>query len=368
MNNNFIKEIEPGAIIGILGGGQLGRMTVEAASKLGYQCHVFCQSEKEPAAQITRNVTIAPFEDQKSLESFASAIDIATLEFENIPLDSVKFIENHVPVRPNSKILSIVQNRINEKKFISRLNIKTAPFIEVPEQNLLFEAAEQIGTPAVLKTASMGYDGKGQTLINKSTNLKLAWKESGASPKTNGAILEGFISFKKEISVIAGRSIDGSVASYVPVENLHVDHILDQTIAPANITNKQAIRATEIAHQLITELDVVGLLAVEMFINTNGDILVNEVAARPHNSGHWTIDACNISQFELLVRAICGLPLGSTERNSDARMKNLLGEEINRYHEYMTDPSAHVHFYGKSEARSGRKMGHVNWLSPKSLK
>ena len=368
MNNNFLKEIEPGSIIGILGGGQLGRMTVEAASKLGYQCHVFCQSEEEPAAQISRKVTVASFEDQKSLESFASSIDIVTLEFENIPLDSVKFIESFVPVRPNSKIQSIVQNRINEKKFISNLNIKTAPFIEVPEKSFLFEAAAQIGAPAVLKTASMGYDGKGQVLINKNTDLELAWEESGASPKTNGAILEGFISFKKEISVIAGRSTDGSVTSYVPVENFHVDHILDQTLAPANITHKQSIQAIEIAHQLIIELDVVGLLAVEMFINTGGDILVNEVAARPHNSGHWTIEACNISQFELLVRAICGLPLGSTERNSDARMKNLLGEEINRYHDFLTDPSAHVHFYGKSEAKSGRKMGHVNWLSPKSIK
>lgn len=358
--------LAPGATIGILGGGQLGRMTAAAATRLGYRCHIFCQSPDEPAAQVAHQTTVAPFEDTGALDRFAADIDVATLEFENIPLSSLEYLEARVGVRPNSKALAIAQDRVREKDFVTATGVGTAPYRAVADSGELASAVAELGTPAVLKTARLGYDGKGQVRIDRDTNLDEAWTHSGAGPTTGGAILEGLIDFELEISVIAARGQDGATASYVPVENRHANHILDQTIVPAPISGAVAATATDIARRLADRLELVGLLAVEMFVGRDGSVLVNEIAPRPHNSGHWTIDACAVSQFELLVRTVCGLPLGSTERDADATMKNLIGDDGDDWRAYLADPAARLHLYGKAETRPGRKMGHVTWLTPRT--
>lgn len=358
--------LPPGATIGILGGGQLGRMIAAAAAQLGYRCHVFCQSPDEPAAQVAHRTTVAAFDDTGALDEFAADIDVATLEFENIPLATVEHLEPKVAVRPNARALAVAQDRVAEKDFVTATGIATAPYCAVAGSAELAAAIANLGTPAVLKTARLGYDGKGQVRIDRDTDLDRAWAESGAGPATGGAILEGFVEFEREISIIAARGLDGDVVSYVPVENRHANHILDQTIVPAPISVDVATSATVTAHRLAEALDVVGLLAVEMFVSRDGAVLVNEIAPRPHNSGHWTIDACAISQFEMLVRAICGLPLGSTERDADATMKNLIGDLVNDWDRYLADPAARLHLYGKAETRPGRKMGHVTWLKPRA--
>lgn len=353
-----------GATIGILGGGQLGRMTAIAAARLGYRCHIFCQSPDEPAVQIAAQSTIAPFTDTSALERFAAAIDVATLEFENIPLDSVAFLEARIAVRPGSKVLAIAQDRITEKDFITAAGIPTAPYRAVADRDALTKAVAELGYPAILKTTRLGYDGKGQVRLDPDSDLDEAWAQSGAGAATNGAILEGFVDFELEISVIAARGLDGATTAYVPVENRHANHILDETIVPAPLSTEVAATATDIARRLVEELDMVGVLAVEMFVSANGQVVVNEIAPRPHNSGHWTLDACAVSQFELLVRTTCGLPLGSPERHSNATMKNLIGNAVDDWQKYMADPTARLHLYGKSETRPGRKMGHVTWLTP----
>lgn len=358
--------LAPGATIGILGGGQLGRMTAIAAARLGYRCHIFCQSPDEPAAQVAHQTTIAAFDDTAALDRFAAAIDVATLEFENIPLESVEYLEARVAVRPNSRALAIAQDRVKEKDFVTAAGIATAPYRAVTDSGELASAVAGLGTPAILKTARLGYDGKGQVRIDRDTDLDAAWIQSGAGTATGGAILEGFVDFEREISVIAARGIDGATASYVPVENRHANHILDQTIVPAPISGDMAAAATDIAHRLAQGLELTGLLAVEMFVARDGSVLVNEIAPRPHNSGHWTLDACAVSQFELLVRAVCGLPLGSTERHADATMKNLIGGDVDDWRAYLADPAARLHLYGKAETRAGRKMGHVTWLKPQT--
>jgi len=358
--------LAPGATIGILGGGQLGRMTATAAAQLGYRCHIFCQSPDEPAAQIAQQTTVAAFDDTDALDRFAAAIDVATLEFENIPLAGVEYLEARVAVWPNSGVLAIAQDRVKEKDFVTAAGIATAPYRAVAHSSELAGAVADLGTPAVLKTARLGYDGKGQVRIDRDTDLDAAWALCGAGTSTGGAILEGFVDFEREISVIAARGNDGATASYVPVENRHANHILDQTIVPAPISGDVAATATDIAHRLAASLELIGLLAVEMFVAPNGSVLVNEIAPRPHNSGHWTIDACAVSQFELLVRAVCGLPLGSTERDADATMKNLIGDDVDDWQAYLADPAARLHLYGKAETRPGRKMGHVTWLTPRA--
>jgi 5-(carboxyamino)imidazole ribonucleotide synthase len=364
-NSDTPAVVAPGATIGILGGGQLGRMTVIAAARLGYHCHIFCQSPDEPAAQIAARVTVAPFTDTGALDRFAADIDVATLEFENIPLESVEYLAARTIVRPGAAALAVAQDRIQEKDFINRAGIATAPYRAVANPAELTNAIADLGTPSILKTARLGYDGKGQVRIEKGTNPDAAWAQSGASDATGGAVLEGFVDFEREISVIAARGADGAVTSYVPIENRHADHILDETIVPAPVADTVAATATDIAHTLIADLQMIGVLAVEMFVSRDGTVLVNEIAPRPHNSGHWTIDACAVSQFELLVRAVCGLPLGSTERDADATMKNLIGDAVDDWPTYLADPAARLHLYGKTETRAGRKMGHVTWLTPK---
>lgn len=354
--------LSPGATIGILGGGQLGRMTALAAARLGYRCHIFCQSADEPAAQVAAQTTLAAFDDTDALDRFARSVDVATLEFENVPIASLERIAGSTPVHPAPAVQAVAQNRLKEKSFANSLGIETAPFRAVASSAELDEAVALIGTPSVLKTVRMGYDGKGQVSIKADTDLETAWAESGAGPATEGGILEGFVDFTCEVSVIVARGTSGESSAFVPVENRHANHILDETIAPADISARTASIANDIAIRLAEGLDIVGLLAVEMFITASGDVLVNEVAPRPHNSGHWTMDACRTGQFEQLVRAICGLPLGDPSRRCDAVMKNLIGDAVNDWPKYLADPAAKLHLYGKAKTRPGRKMGHVNFL------
>ncbi len=354
--------LSPGATIGILGGGQLGRMTALAAANLGYRCHIFCQNSDEPAAQVADAVTVAPFEDLVAIDTFAASVDVVTLEFENVPIATLERVSGSTPVHPSPAVLAVAQNRLMEKTFANENGIATAPFRAVKSAGELRAAVAVIGAPSVLKTVRFGYDGKGQVAIRPDSDLDAAWAESGAGPDTVGGILEGFVAFDCEISVIVARGANGDISAFEPVENRHRNHILDETIAPAGISAATARAATDAALKLAAGLDVIGLLAVEMFVTADGAILVNEIAPRPHNSGHWTMDACHTGQFEQLVRAICGLPLGDPSRRCDAVMKNLIGNEVDDWPKYAADPRAKLHLYGKTETRPGRKMGHVNFL------
>lgn len=353
--------IEPGATIGILGGGQLGRMTVLAASALGYRCHVYCPIKDSPAKQVTSLSTTAEYDNKLALARFAKSVDVVTFEFENVPGDTAEFLAERKPVRPGPNALRIAQDRIKEKDFLRSIGVGTAPYQAVTTEEELRRAIETIGPRAILKTVRMGYDGKGQAGIRGDSDLGAIWRDFGS---TDG-ILEGFVEFACEISVIIARSTSGKTATYAPVENQHVNHILDTTIAPARVKPEIAMRAEAIARHIAEKLELVGIIAVEMFVTHKGEVLVNELAPRPHNSGHWTIDACYTSQFEQLVRAICGLPLGSPERHSDAVMKNLIGADIEKWREAVNDPLQKIHLYGKDEALPGRKMGHVTKLMPR---
>jgi 5-(carboxyamino)imidazole ribonucleotide synthase len=353
--------IAPGGTIGILGGGQLGRMTALAAAGLGYRSHVFCPEHDSPASQVTPLTTIAAYGDRDALARFAGTVDVVTFEFENIPGDTAEFLAAIKPVRPGPGALRIAQDRLKEKDFLRSINVATTRYRAVTSATGLARALRDIGTPSVLKTVRMGYDGKGQVTIGPGSDPAEAWRRMGAET----GILEGFVDFACEISVIAAHGADGAWATYVPVENQHVNHILDTTIAPARIAPEIARHAETIARHVAEQLDIVGLLSVEMFVTKDGTVLVNELAPRPHNSGHWTIDACITSQFEQLVRAICGLSLGSPERHSDAVMKNLIGAEVENWRGALDDPAAKLHLYGKDAPRPGRKMGHVTRLIPR---
>jgi 5-(carboxyamino)imidazole ribonucleotide synthase len=353
--------IEPGATIGILGGGQLGRMTALAAAALGYRCHVFCPEPDSPAKQVTPWSTTAEYGDSAALARFGAAVDVVTFEFENVPADTAEVLAAMKPVRPGPNALRIAQDRLREKDFLRSIEVATAPYRAVGDVAALRRAVHEIGPLSVLKAVRGGYDGKGQVAIRADTELDEAWRQMGAG----AGILEGFVDFACEISVIVARGLNGQSTAYVPVENQHANHILDTTIAPARVANEIAMRAEAIARHVAERLELVGLLAVEMFVTAGGEVLVNELAPRPHNSGHWTIDACHTSQFEQLVRAICGLPLGSPERHSDAVMKNLIGGDVEKWREVIGEPRAKLHLYGKSQALPGRKMGHVTRLSPR---
>jgi 5-(carboxyamino)imidazole ribonucleotide synthase len=365
MAKTLTGPLAPGAVIGILGGGQLGRMTALAAARLGYRCHIYCPDPDAPAAQVTPLFTCAAYEDEDALAEFAEAVDLVTFEFENIPLGTALFLAEHVALRPGPEILGICQNRLREKDFCLSVRVPTTRYAEVGTSDGLARVVMDIGRPCVLKTAELGYDGKGQAMIGAETELDNAWRLMAGDRDEALGIVEAFVDFTMEISVIVARGVGGGCQSYPVVENQHRMHILDQTIVPARVEDKVAERAEAIARHLAEEIGLVGLLAIEMFVTAEGDVLVNELAPRPHNSGHWTLDACVTSQFEQLVRAVAGLPLGSTERHCDAVMKNLLGADVERWHEILTDPAAKLHLYGKAEARHGRKMGHVTKLVPR---
>lgn len=352
------KVIAPGETIGILGGGQLGRMIALAAARLGYRCHVYCPESDSPASQVCAAATVAAYDDAAALARFASDVAVVTLEFENLPLITVETLSERVPVRPGARALEVAQDRLAEKNFLNSIGVPTTDFRRAAGAEDIADAVEALGTPSVLKTNRMGYDGKGQVRMDSASNVAAAWVEMGSSL----GIVEAFVDFEREISVIVARGMDGSVAPYCAVENRHADHILDVTIAPAPITEAVAQDAREIAVHIAEALEIVGLVAVEMFVTPDGKVLVNEIAPRPHNSGHWTIDACLTSQFEQVVRAVCGLPLGSVERVADAEMHNLLGDAAADWPAILADPDAKLHLYGKAEARPGRKMGHVTRL------
>ena len=352
--------VAPGGAIGILGGGQLGRMSALAAARLGYRAHVLCQREDEPAAQVAAARTLAAFTDEAALARFARAVDVITFEFENIPVQPLLAIAGLRPIRPSPTVLAITQNRLVEKEFLAGSGFPTVPFAEVEDAQSLAAAGARIGRPAILKTARHGYDGKGQVRLGLGDDLAKAWHALGQP----AAILEDFVGFSAEASVIVARGLDRRAAAYDVTENRHEGGILRESRVPAHLAAALTTQAQELASRIAIALDVTGLLAVELFVTQDGRLLVNELAPRPHNSGHWTLDAAATSQFEQLVRAICGLPLGSTARCADARMLNLLGEEAQDWRAHLADPGARLHLYGKAEARPGRKMGHVTWVTP----
>lgn len=357
-----MARIDPGATIGIIGGGQLGRMLAIAAARLGYRTHVFTPETDSPAQQVASQTTIAAYDDMAALKKFAESVAAVTYEFENIPHASLKFLEGAVLVSPSADILRLSQHRSREKAMLKQHGIAIAPYCDVTSAEGLEQACREIGVPGVLKTAELGYDGKGQIKIDATTNCQEAWAKLG----THEAVYERFIQFECEISVIVARNEMSGCVAYPPVQNIHVNHILDTTIAPAPIEKPVRREAINIAKTIAEALDLHGILAVEMFVTRDGHVLVNELAPRPHNSGHWTIDACVTSQFEQAIRAICGLPLGSPRRLYNAVMKNLVGKDVLKWYDYLQEPNTKVHLYGKKEIREGRKMGHVTRLGKKA--
>ena len=355
--------LPPNATIGIVGGGQLGRMSALAAARLGYRCHVLTPEADSPAGQVCAGVTLGDYEDPAALRAFADAVDVITFEFENVSAEGLELLASLKPVRPSPRVLRISQDRVAEKTFLNdTAGVATAPWRPVASLEALTAAVDALGLPAVLKTTRLGYDGKGQALLRTPDDLAPAFAALVPKP----LVLEGFVDFAAEISVIVARGADGADAAFDAVQNRHRDHILDLTLAPAPIASDLAAEAVAIARRVAAALDLVGLLAVEMFIDAAGKVRVNEIAPRPHNSGHWTIDACPASQFELHVRAVAGLPLPPAIRHSDAAMKNLVGpEEAALWPTLLAAPGLIPHLYGKAEARPGRKMGHVTRLFPR---
>ena len=353
--------IAPGATIGILGGGQLGRMLAIAAAPLGYRCHIYSPEPVGPAAQVSAAETMARYDDPAALDAFGAAVDVVTVEFENVPAEALERLAGRAPVRPGARSLRVAQNRIAEKDFVRTLGLETTPYAPVDEASDADAADRLIRRPAILKTQTLGYDGKGQVALAAGDDLRDAWYGTlGNRP----AILEALAPIEREVSVVVARAPGGRAASYDPVENRHVNGILDVTLAPADIPPALAASARAAAERIVHALEHVGVLCVELFVTDDGRLLVNEIAPRVHNSGHWTIEGCETSQFAQHVRAVCGLPLGSTARRANAAMKNLIGTDIEHWRALAADPAAHLHLYGKAETRAGRKMGHVTWLGP----
>ncbi|MFW6058492.1 MAG: 5-(carboxyamino)imidazole ribonucleotide synthase [Persicimonas sp.] len=353
-------RIPTGSTIGMLAGGQLGRMTSMAAAPLGYRVHVFSPKEDSPTAQVCHRETVADFDDHEALERFARSVDVITYEWENIPPEAIDFVQQFCIVRPSAHLLRTTQDRLLEKRFINDAGIGTTAFAEANTLDELREAVDEVGTPCVIKSARFGYDGKGQATIKSPEDIEDAWEDIGEQR----AIVEGFVDYVCEMSVVIARSPSGQIAVYDPVLNNHVEHILDTTEAPAPVEPEACERAVDIARTVAEAFDLEGVLAVELFLTSEGDLLVNEVAPRPHNSGHWTIEACHTSQFEQFVRAVCNLPLGSPARHCDAIMQNIIGPVGERWLEAISEPEANLHLYGKAEAYPGRKMGHVTRLHP----
>ena len=353
-----IERLAPGSTVGILGGGQLGRMLAMAAARLGMKVHVYEPGLEPPAAQVANRVIRAAWDDAEALAGFAAGVDVVTYEFENVDLAAIDVLAPLVPVRPGRRALEVAQDRVAEKDFLNSIGLATAPYAAVGDGGALEAALERIGTPAILKTRRLGYDGKGQVRLDAGSPADAAWRAVGGA----ASVLEGFVDFEREISVIAARGGDGAVAAFDPGENVHRDGILHSTTVPARVPAARAQDAVLIAGRILTALDYVGVIGVELFVTREG-LVVNEIAPRVHNSGHWTEAACLIDQFEQHVRAICGWPLGDGARHSDAEMVNLLGSEA---HEAPAIEGARVHLYGKAEARPGRKMGHVTRIRPRS--
>ena len=345
------------ATIGILGGGQLGRMLALAAARLGFKCHVLCPDPHSPAFDVVRRVTEADYLDMAALDRFAADVDVVTYEFENVPAETATFLSARKPVLPDPKVLATTQDRLVEKEFVTSLGIGTADFAAVDSAEGLTAALAAIGRPAVLKTRRFGYDGKGQVMIRDGGDPAL-FNELGGQAQ----ILEAFVPFEREISVVAARSVSGQIESFDVIENEHRDHILKTSRVPAAVTPAVAGEARRIAEKIAESFGYVGVLAVEMFVVKDGaghSVLVNEIAPRVHNSGHWTIDGASVSQFEQHIRAVAGLPLGKPIRRGRIEMTNLLGDDVKDLGRWLATPGAAVHLYGKTAVRPGRKMGHV---------
>jgi 5-(carboxyamino)imidazole ribonucleotide synthase len=347
--------LEPQATIGILGGGQLGRMLALAAARLGLKCHVLAPSPDSPAFDVVHRVTCADYNDTEALDRFAADVDVVTYEFENVPAETATFLAARVPVLPDPKILATTQDRLVEKTFVSGLGIGTAAFAPVGQPAELAAALAHIGRPAVLKTRRYGYDGKGQATIPNGADPEAAWREVGGQP----CILEAYVPFEREVSVVAARGVDGSVECFDVTENEHRDHILKVSRVPAALSEAAAREGRRIAETIAQKFGYVGVLAVELFVLRGGELLVNEIAPRVHNSGHWTLDGASISQFEQHIRAVAGWPLGKPVRYGRVEMTNLIGDEVADYRRWLSVPGACVHLYGKAAVRPGRKMGHV---------
>ena len=348
-----------GSTIGILGGGQLGRMLSVAASRLGYKSHIFEPGANPPAGQVADQVTTAAYEDEAALKAFADAVDVITYEFENIPTSALDILEAHRPIRPGREALRVSQDRITEKDFLTDLGLKTAPYTQIDTAEDLAKAMTDIGTPSILKTRRFGYDGKGQVRLSEDSDPAIAMEEVAGAP----SVLEGFVNFSHEVSVIAARGTTGEVACFDPGENVHEGGILRTTTVPARLPGSMRMDAVLMASQILNALDYVGVLGVELFVTKVG-LIVNEIAPRVHNSGHWTQNGCAVDQFEQHIRAVVGLPLGDGKRHNDVVMENLIGEDMDRVPHLLKEPHVAVHLYGKADVKAGRKMGHVNRVTP----
>ncbi|TAD90101.1 MAG: 5-(carboxyamino)imidazole ribonucleotide synthase [Alphaproteobacteria bacterium] len=348
--------IAPGATIGILGGGQLGRMTAQAAARLGYRTAILAPEADAPAFDVATYRLQADYRDEAALQHFASAVDVITYEFENVPVETAEFLAQLRPVRPGPKVLKITQDRLREKDFCGRAGCPTTRYRALQHYSQLAAAAADLGLPAVLKATRLGYDGKAQAMLTAPEQFGAGWRVVGDGV----GILEAFVDFVAEASVIVARSPSGQVACYPAVENRHADHILHSTHVPGCLTAAHRQEAEAIARRLADAVALEGLLAVELFVTREGPLLVNELAPRPHNSGHWTMDFAATSQFEQLIRAICNLPLGDPSALGPCVMENLLGDQITDWPGILATPGARLHLYGKREVKAGRKMGHVN--------
>lgn len=351
--------LSPGQKIGILGGGQLGRMLAQAAARFGFEVTIYCPEPNPPAAAVASHHICADYDDRHKLTDFIDRVDCVTYEFENIPVDTVRFLAEHKAVWPDAQALEVSQDRLNEKQFIQSLGIPVAPFFAIDDRAALATRLMQLGGAAILKTRRMGYDGKGQWRLNGQTDLDAVWAEAGHQP----LIMEAVIPFIRELSVIIGRSVAGDLQAYDPVLNVHRNHILHTSTVPAPIDDPAAKTAGIIGETIISALQYVGILTIELFMTDEG-FVVNEIAPRVHNSGHWTLDACITDQFTQHIRAIAGWPLSTARRHSDAQMTNLIGSDIESWATLIAEPDHCLHLYGKSEAKAGRKMGHVTRVMP----
>jgi len=349
----------PGQTLGILGGGQLGRMLAVAAARLGLKTNVFDPDQFAPAGQVAQQLFSSSYRDRMALTAFARSSDVITYEFENIPTEALDLLGNLRPIRPGRQALAISQDRLTEKTFLAEQGCQTARFASVESLADLQAAIAEIGLPAILKTRRLGYDGKGQVRITDPSEAESAWDEIGAVP----AILEGHVPFQFEASLIAARGLDGAISVYDPGENVHRGGILATTTVPARLSPSQRHDGVLMAAKLLNALDYVGVMGVELFV-TKTAMIVNEIAPRVHNSGHWTQNGCSVDQFEQHVRAVAGWPLGDGTRFANVVMENLIGDDLDRLGEFARDPRCAIHLYGKSETRPGRKMGHVNLVYP----
>ena len=358
----MIQPILPGATIGVLGSGQLGRMFAIAARRMGYRVHTFSPDQDTPTGQIADVEVVAPYDDLDAVRNFARNVGVVTFEFENVPADTARAAASCAPVRPSGSILHTTQQRIREKSFLTSAGLPTTPYREIRSPEDLARAISELGCPAILKTAAFGYDGKGQVRVESPERAEAAWDAIGRQE----AVLEALIDFDREISVVAARGGDGAFVHYSPAENQHSRHILDVSIAPARVPPAVAKNAVEMSRCVLEKLGVVGVLCVEFFVTRDGRLLINELAPRPHNSGHLTVDACVTSQFEQQLRAVCGLPLGSTAMHCPAAMANILGDLWSQrepdWAAACAFPNVKLHLYGKLAPRPGRKMGHLTAL------